>query len=62
MPERTGRFVCTRCGYVYDPDNGDPQSDVPAGTPFDRLPDEWVCPQCYAEHDAFDPESCECPP
>jgi rubredoxin len=42
------RYRCP-CGYIYDPDIGDPQSRVPAGTPFDRLPPDWICPRCGYE-------------
>ncbi|MBP5093133.1 MAG: rubredoxin [Abditibacteriota bacterium] len=42
----TGKYVCGICGYVYDPDKGDPDNGVPAGTPFDKLPEDWKCPRC----------------
>ena len=50
------KYVCGVCGYVYDPEQGDPDSGVPAGTPVDDLPDEWVCPVCGADKDQFEPE------
>ena len=50
-----GKFVCNICGYVYDPEEGDPGSDIPAGTPFEDLPDNWVCPECGAPRDDFSP-------
>ena len=34
------------CSHIYDPSEGDPQSGVPAGTPFESLPDDWSCPDC----------------
>jgi rubredoxin/flavin reductase (DIM6/NTAB) family NADH-FMN oxidoreductase RutF len=40
------RYVCTVCGYVYDPEVGDPDSGIKPGTSFESLPDEWVCPVC----------------
>jgi len=40
------KWVCTVCGYVYDPEIGDPDSGIPAMTPFEELPDSWVCPIC----------------
>ena len=49
------RWVCTCCGYVYDPEVGDPENGIPAGTPFDKLPETWVCPLCYALKKAFEP-------
>lgn len=41
-----GKYQCNVCGYVYDPANGDPDRDIQAGTPFEDLPDDWVCPVC----------------
>ncbi|MBM3314707.1 High molecular weight rubredoxin [candidate division WOR-3 bacterium] len=48
-------YVCTVCGYVYDPENGDLDNGVAPGTPFEKLPDEWVCPVCGAGKDQFEP-------
>jgi len=45
---RMDKYVCQVCGYVYDPEQGDPESDIPAGTSFDDLPEDWVCPVCGA--------------
>jgi len=42
------KYICTICNYTYDPVLGDPDSGVPAGTPFDKLPEPWVCPICGA--------------
>jgi rubredoxin len=50
------KYVCTVCGYVYDPRKGDPDSGVPRGTAFEDLPDDWVCPQCGAEKEDFEPQ------
>lgn len=41
------------CGYVYDPAEGDPGHGIEAGTAFEDLPDDWVCPQCGAEKEHF---------
>jgi len=49
------RYVCVNCGYVYDPAQGDPFNSIPPGVPFEELPEEWVCPMCYATRDKFDP-------
>ncbi|MCS7286411.1 MAG: rubredoxin [Anaerolineae bacterium] len=49
------RYECTVCGYIYDPTKGDPDRNVPAGTPFEQLPDDWVCPDCGATKDMFQP-------
>jgi len=49
------KWTCTVCGYVYDPEEGDPEAGIPPGTPFESLPDDWVCPVCGATKDAFQP-------
>ena len=48
-------YVCDVCGYIYDPDDGDPEFDSPAGTPWEKLPDDWVCPVCGAPKEHFTP-------
>jgi len=48
------KWVCTICGYVYDPAVGDPDSGVAPGTAFEDLPDDWVCPICGATKDQFE--------
>ena len=48
-------WQCTVCGYIYDPNDGDPVSGVPPDTPFDELPDDWVCPLCGVVKDQFEP-------
>jgi rubredoxin len=50
------RWVCTICGYVYDPEIGDPDNDIEAGTEFEDLPEEWVCPDCGVGKDLFEQE------
>lgn len=52
-----GKHICTVCGYVYDPAVGDPENNIAAGTAFEDLPDDWVCPVCGATKDQFEPES-----
>ncbi len=47
-------YVCTMCGYIYDPRQGDPSSQIRSGTPFERLPTSWVCPVCGADKSAFE--------
>jgi rubredoxin len=51
------KYICRICGYVYEPAKGDPEHDVPPGTPFEALPEKWVCPMCGAPKDQFDPEN-----
>jgi len=47
------KYVCTACGYIYDPAQGDPDSGIDPGTPFEALPDEWACPVCGAPKSMF---------
>lgn len=49
------KYVCEVCGWVYDPDEGDPEGGVKAGTAFDDVPDDWVCPVCSAPKSEFSP-------
>ena len=49
------KYRCTVCGYIYDPKAGDPDSGVKPGTPFEDLPDDWVCPVCGVGKDQFEP-------
>ena len=48
------KYTCTVCGYVYDPEKGDPDSGIAPGTAFEDLPDDWTCPECGATKDAFE--------
>ena len=48
------KYICTVCGYIYDPGVGDPDSGIEAGTSFDDLPDDWVCPECGAPKESFE--------
>ncbi|MCM8781017.1 MAG: rubredoxin [Candidatus Omnitrophica bacterium] len=47
------KYKCRVCGYIYNPEIGDPDSGIPAGTPFENLPDNWVCPVCGADKTQF---------
>ena len=40
------KYVCDICGYVYDPELGDPDNGVAPGTPWEDVPEDWVCPLC----------------
>ncbi|NTU52881.1 MAG: rubredoxin [Chlorobiaceae bacterium] len=44
---------CSICGYLYDPETGDPDGDIPPGTPFEKLPDIWMCPVCGEGKESF---------
>ena len=48
------KYECSVCGYVYDPELGDPDGGVAAGTPFEEIPDDWVCPVCGASKSEFE--------
>ena len=50
------RYVCVICGYVYDPEQGDPDNGVSPGTAFADLPDDWECPICGAGKEDFEKE------
>jgi rubredoxin len=49
-------YVCKVCGYVYNPEMGDPDHEVAPGTLFEELPDDWVCPICGIGKANFEPE------
>jgi len=49
------KYLCVPCGYIYDPAEGDPDSDIAAGTAFDALPEDWVCPVCGVGKEDFEP-------
>jgi rubredoxin len=49
------KYRCTICGYVYDPAVGDPDGGIAPGTPFEQIPDDWVCPVCGASKADFEP-------
>jgi rubredoxin len=48
------KYQCTVCGYVYDEEEGDSESNVPPNTLWDDLPEEWVCPVCGAKKEEFE--------
>ena len=47
------KYVCDICGWIYDPAKGDPAGNVPPGTEFPDLPDNYVCPECGAGKSNF---------
>ena len=53
IKEESMKYQCAACGYIYDPDKGDPDSGIKAGTKFEDIPDDWVCPVCGAEKQDF---------
>ncbi len=48
------KWLCTVCGYIYDPKNGDPENGIKPGTLFEALPDDWVCPECGLGKEFFE--------
>ena len=48
------KWRCLICGYIYDPEEGDPKSGIKPGTAFEELPDDWICPICGATKDQFE--------
>ncbi len=50
------KYICTVCAYVYDPEEGDPDSGIEPGTPFEDIAEDWVCPVCGATKEDFEPQ------
>ena len=48
------KYECTACGHIYDPAVGDPDNGVAAGTAFEDIPEDWVCPDCGVGKDMFE--------
>lgn len=48
------KYECTACGYIYDPEVGDPDNGMAAGTAFENLSEDWGCPICGLDADAFE--------
>ncbi len=51
---KMAKYRCTVCGYVYEPELGDPDNGIKPGTPFEEIPDDWVCPVCGAAKIEFE--------
>lgn len=49
------KYKCILCGWIYDPAVGDPDGGIEAGTAFEDISDDWVCPECGATKDDFEP-------
>jgi rubredoxin len=50
------KWVCTICGYIYDPAQGDPDNGIDPGTAWEDVADDWMCPICGASKDDFEKE------
>ncbi|MBT9131314.1 MAG: Rubredoxin [candidate division WS2 bacterium] len=48
------KYICIVCGYIYDPEVGDGDAGISAGTPFEELPPDWTCPLCGVGKDQFE--------
>jgi rubredoxin len=49
------KYKCTICGFIYDPEEGDPDGGIAPGTPFESIPDNWRCPVCGVSKSEFEP-------
>jgi len=49
------KYECATCGFIYDPELGLPDEGIPAGTAWEDIPDDWVCPECGSSKDDFEP-------
>ncbi|MBU1022885.1 rubredoxin [bacterium] len=50
-------YICDICGFIYNPEIGDPDNGVPHGTQWENVPDDWECPVCLTSKDNFSPLS-----
>jgi len=49
------KYKCAICGFVYDPEEGDPDGGIAPGTPFEDIPESWICPVCGVRKEDFEP-------
>ena len=49
------KYRCIVCGWVYNPDEGYADDGISPGTPFEDLPEDFVCPICGVGKDQFEP-------
>jgi rubredoxin len=54
MEATAQKYICTSCGFIYDPVDGDPDGGIPPGTAFEDIPDDWFCPVCGARKKDFE--------
>ncbi len=47
------KMICEVCGYEYDEAIGDVDNGIEAGTKWEDLPEDWVCPLCGVGKDQF---------
>ena len=48
------KYECTVCHWVYDPQVGDPDNGIAPGTPFEQIPEDWICPLCGVSKEDFE--------
>lgn len=48
------KYICAACGYIYDEEQGDPDSGLEPGTRWEDIPDDWICPECGVDKSYFD--------
>lgn len=48
------KYICRVCATIYDPNLGDPEDGFPPGTPFEELPEDWICPVCGSAKDKYE--------
>lgn len=48
------KYICKVCATIYDPNKGDPEDNIPPGTPFEQLPQDWICPVCGSGKDKYE--------
>ncbi|MDR3305942.1 MAG: acyl-CoA dehydrogenase family protein [Clostridiales Family XIII bacterium] len=53
LPPTYKKYLCSGCGYEYDKELGDEEGGIRPGTPFDQIPEEWICPVCGDDKDQF---------
>ena len=56
MRQEMKKYRCTVCGYIYDPEKGDPDGGIEPDTAFEDIPDDWVCPVCGVGKEEFEKE------
>lgn len=52
--ETVKTYICSACGWVYDPEQGDPDGGITPGTPWEEIPDDWICPVCGVGKEDFE--------
>ena len=55
MADTGNSYICNACGWEYDSEQGDPDGGIAPGTPWEEIPDDWICPVCGAGKEDFEP-------